>query len=254
MADQTSTLAFPIIRAGQIGDAEIQTVNARDLHAFLGVGKDFSTWVKDRIEQYGFAENVDFVVLPEIGENSGRGRPAKEYAITLDMAKELAMVERNEKGKQARQYFIECERRAKAPFDPAKLSRLDLIQLALAAETDLQVERGARVLLEAKVQQDAPKVAFAESVAAATDAISIGQAAQLLGTGQNRLFAFMREKGLLKRNNQPYQHTIESGLLDVKLGSWWEHPTKGLQRSITPLVTGKGLQRLRLMLDRAAVQ
>lgn len=77
-----------------IGDDTIQAVNARDLHAFLEVGKDFSNWIKDRIEQYKFVENQDFVIFAETGENSGRGRPAKEYVISLDMAKELAMVER----------------------------------------------------------------------------------------------------------------------------------------------------------------
>lgn len=102
------------IEPRQINDHEIQTVNARELHAFLGVGKDFSNWIKDRIEQYEFIENQDFVVFAKIGENPKGGRPAKEYFITLSMAKELAMVERNEKGKQARRYFIECERRLKA--------------------------------------------------------------------------------------------------------------------------------------------
>ena len=94
----------------QIGDGAIQTVNARDLHAFLGVGKDFSTWVNDRIQQYGFVENQDFVCSPILGskERSGRGGSnRKDYHLTLDMAKELAMVERNNKGKQARLYFIE---------------------------------------------------------------------------------------------------------------------------------------------------
>lgn len=99
------------ITRATIGGAAIQTVNARDLHAFLEVGKDFSTWVKDRIEQYGFQEGEDFVahLLPNIGEK-GQGRPTREYALSMDMAKELAMVERSDKGKQARQYFIQCER------------------------------------------------------------------------------------------------------------------------------------------------
>ena len=88
-----------------------QTVNARELHTFLEVGKDFSTWLKNRIEQYDFVENQDFVVFHKKGENPQGGRPSNDYYITLDMAKELAMVERNEKGKQARQYFIECERK-----------------------------------------------------------------------------------------------------------------------------------------------
>src|SRR3546814_7463481 len=87
----------------------------------MEIGKDFSTWFKDRVSQYDFTENVDFVLLPNSGEYSGRGQPPKEYAISLDMAKELAMVERNEKGKQVRRYFIECERRAQTV--PAELNR-----------------------------------------------------------------------------------------------------------------------------------
>ena len=89
-----------------IGDGTIQTVNARDLHAFLEVGKDFSTWIKGRIEQYGFVENQDFVTFDAAPQNGGAGNRGHrvEYAISLDMAKELAMVERNDKGKQARQF------------------------------------------------------------------------------------------------------------------------------------------------------
>ena len=89
------------INRKDINGNAVNTVNARELHAFLEVGKDFSTWLKDRIEQYNFIENQDFIIFPETGEKSGRGRPAKEYYLSLDMAKELAMVERNEKGKHA---------------------------------------------------------------------------------------------------------------------------------------------------------
>ena len=111
-----------------IGDGTIQTVNARDLHAFLGVGKVFAAWIQDRIQQYGFVENQDFVMT--VSKTGIRQNVIqKDYYLSLDMAKELAMVERNDKGKQARQYFIECERRAKANVidittalaDPAKL-------------------------------------------------------------------------------------------------------------------------------------
>ena len=91
----------------------VETVSARELHAFLEVGRDFSNWVKGRISEYDFVENQDFVVFAKIGENPNGGRPSQEYYITLDMAKELSMVERNEKGKQARKYFIECEKRLK---------------------------------------------------------------------------------------------------------------------------------------------
>ncbi|WP_455481274.1 antA/AntB antirepressor family protein [Bartonella sp. B12(2025)] len=95
----------------QIIDQEtVQTVNARELHAFLEVKTNFKDWIIRRIQDYKFKEEYDFCSF--LSESSG-GRPSKDYHLTLDMAKELAMVERNERGKQARQYFIECERRAK---------------------------------------------------------------------------------------------------------------------------------------------
>ncbi|QBY44246.1 antA/AntB antirepressor family protein [Arsenophonus nasoniae] len=101
------------IETKNINDALIQTVNARDLHEFLESKQKFADWIKDRIQQYGFIESQDFIVI--LGKTPNGGRPTKEYAISLDMAKELSMVERNEKGKQARQYFIECERRVLQP-------------------------------------------------------------------------------------------------------------------------------------------
>ena len=77
--------------------------------------QDFSTWIKHRINQYGFVENNDFVLLHKIVDQVSGAKHMTEYHLTIDMAKELSMVERNEKGKQARQYFIECERRLRAP-------------------------------------------------------------------------------------------------------------------------------------------
>ncbi len=102
----------PLIEVHQsvIGEESVASVNARDLHAFLEVRKDFSTWVRDRIRRFNFVENQDFVIFTQIGENSSRGRPGKEYHLTLDMAKELSMIERTPKGKEARQYFIACEK------------------------------------------------------------------------------------------------------------------------------------------------
>ena len=84
-----------------------ETVNARELHKFLEVGKIFGAWINDRINQYGFVENEDYVVVSENGNNPLGGRPSKDYHIAIDMAKELSMIERNEKGKEARQYFID---------------------------------------------------------------------------------------------------------------------------------------------------
>ncbi|MBZ8884406.1 antA/AntB antirepressor family protein, partial [Escherichia coli] len=96
---------------GTISNETALLVNARDLHTFLDVGKRFASWIVERIAEYGFVENQDFMIISQVREKIGRGRPAKDYHLTLDTAKELAMVERNEKGRQVRLYFIECEKR-----------------------------------------------------------------------------------------------------------------------------------------------
>ena len=116
------------LSAAAVGGQQVETVNARELHAYLENGDHFSTWIKERIEQYGFIENQDFVTFSAAAE---KGRPRVEYAVTIDMAKELSMVERNAKGKEARQYFIECERRAKSGVTtnlPAMREAVNLFQ------------------------------------------------------------------------------------------------------------------------------
>lgn len=93
--------------------AGIRSVSARELHEFLGSKRDFSTWIKDKIKKYGFIENQDYTSFHKIVERTKGGTTLIEYDLTMDMAKELAMVEANDRGRQARQYFIECERIAK---------------------------------------------------------------------------------------------------------------------------------------------
>ena len=97
-----------------IAGNQIRAVDARELHTFLSVGRDFSNWIKDRIELGLFVEGKDYVVFANFGENPQGGRPAKEYGLSISMAKELSMLERNKQGKLARQYFIECEERLTA--------------------------------------------------------------------------------------------------------------------------------------------
>lgn len=95
---------------GTINSQSVLLCNARELHVFLGVGKRFASWITERIYEYEFVENQDYIIISQNRELIGRGRPTKDYHLTLDTAKELAMVERNEKGRQARRYFIECEK------------------------------------------------------------------------------------------------------------------------------------------------
>ncbi|HBC8889438.1 antA/AntB antirepressor family protein [Escherichia coli] len=104
---------------GTISNETALLVNARDLHSFLDVGKRFASWIVERIAEYGFVENQDFMIISQVREKIGRGRPAKDYHLTLDTAKELAMVERNEKGRQIRRYFIECEKKLRS-MQPAQ--------------------------------------------------------------------------------------------------------------------------------------
>ena len=86
--------------------AESNSADARELHSFLNSERQYANWIQDRITQYGFIENQDYIVKTT---HTGR-RPRKEYFVTLDMAKELCMVENNDKGKEARRYFIKCEK------------------------------------------------------------------------------------------------------------------------------------------------
>ena len=99
---------------GIIANQSVQLANARELHTFLEIKQQYTDWIKNRINEYGFIQDEDYLVITE----RTNGRPRKEYHITLDMGKELGMVERNERGRQIRKYFIECERRATQPKQP----------------------------------------------------------------------------------------------------------------------------------------
>ena len=139
-----------------IGTTHVQTVDARELHAFLEVGKHFASWISDRIDQFGFVEDQDFIVLdfPNSGNQVGYGgdRRSKEYHLTLDMAKELSMVERTPKGKEARLYFIECERRLRSsePNKALDTNWLDPIKQFMVV---LKANKALGVPLQVAVEQ-----------------------------------------------------------------------------------------------------
>lgn len=104
---------------GSIQNQSVQLINARELHDFLQSKQHFSDWIKKRISDYGFEENLDFIgvhkkMITEAGFFGSRQKEVKEYHITLDMAKELCMLERSELGQQARRYFIRMEKEALA--------------------------------------------------------------------------------------------------------------------------------------------
>ena len=103
----TNSNLIPVF-SGLIQNQQVQLCNARSLHAFLESKQQYSHWIKDRIADYGFQQNEDYIIVTE----RTSGRPRKEYHITLDMGKELGMVERNERGRQIRKYFIAIEKQA----------------------------------------------------------------------------------------------------------------------------------------------
>ncbi len=122
-----------------------QVVDARELHNYLEVGKRFTTWIQDRINDFGFAEGEDYFPNLGIGQNAGNGvfaqfQRRKDYILTLDMAKELAMVERSEKGRQARRYFIEIEKKMRELVNPSP-AKLPNIPLASQKTADERVIR-----------------------------------------------------------------------------------------------------------------
>jgi phage anti-repressor protein len=146
---------FEIIKT-QIGSSEVNAVSARDLHAKLECESKFADWVKRRIDKYDFIEGTDFTVLKnENGESSSFQQI--EYFITIDMAKELSMVENNEAGKKARRYFIECEKKLKAETKP--MTQLEM----LAQSVLIQVEQEKRLsVTEQKVEEIATKIEHLE--------------------------------------------------------------------------------------------
>ena len=111
--------------------AEINSADARELHSFLNSERQYANWIQDRITQYGFIENQDFVIKITY---TGR-RPRKEYFVTLDMAKELCMVENNDKGKEARQYFIKCEKELQAIKFEAYVNKIAELDAVLIDKT-----------------------------------------------------------------------------------------------------------------------
>lgn len=216
-----------------VGGESVKTVDARGLHSFLDNKDHFATWIKDRIEQFGFVDNQDFTTY---SENPGKGRPAIEYALTLDMAKELSMVERNDRGKQARKYFIECENRIKQMGTVHFLIPKTLPEaLRLAANLAEEVEAQKQLVIAMQ-----PKADFHDSVAEAINCHTVQEVAKVIGTGEIRLFRWLKNFALLMNDGQPYQRHLEAGHFRLVQKTYKDK--RGESHNYNQvLVTGKGL-------------
>lgn len=183
-----------------------KVISARELHYYLESKQDFSTWMKSRIEKYEFIENVDFVTFHKIVERAKR----IEYAISIDMAKELSMVESNDKGKTARRYFIECEKRIKStPVIPQSFAEA----LELAAHQAREIEAKDKL-----IAIQAPKAELADRLIDTETRVDIGQAAKLLKLpyGRNTFFKELRDRGIFFKNrNEPKQEYVERGYFQL---------------------------------------
>jgi len=228
------------ISNSKINNSEVKTVNARELHQFLEVKSRFNDWINNRIRDFGFLENQDFVTVTK---NLVSGGSQKEIYLSIDMAKELSMVERNEKGKQARQYFIEMEKVAKST-DPMML---------LNAPVYL---RGALATYSERVIELTPKAeAFDRLATKSEGAMNLTNAAKHLQMQPRAFNQFLFANGWIYKRTIgsawiAYQDKLQRGYLEHKA-----HPvtqSDGTEK-IYPqvLVTAKGLAKLSTMLNKA---
>lgn len=212
-------------------------VMGRDLHEFLEIGTRYDTWFGRMIE-YGFEENQDYgAIAQKRATAQGNITNYVDHILTIDMAKEISMIQRNEKGKQARQYFIQIEKAWNSPEMIMKRA----LQFADRKIIDLQEQ----------IALDNPKVLFADAVSASHTLILVGDLAKLLrqngvDIGQNRLFSWLRENGfLISRKgdswNSPTQYSMDMELFEVKERTHQE-PDGSVRITRTTKVTGKGQQ------------
>ena len=212
-------------------------VSGRQLHEALNVKTRYDNWF-NRMTEYGFAENQDYLVTSIFGHNSNGGRQSKiDHILKLDMAKEIAMIQRTDRGKEIRQYFIQVEKDFNSP---------EKIMARALLMADKKVHK-----LEAQIEADRPKVLFADAVSASKSSCLIGELAKILkqngiDIGQNKLFQWLRSNGyLISRRgeswNQPTQKSMQLGLFELKKTNI-NHADGHTTVNTTTKVTGKGQQ------------
>ena len=219
-----------------VNDNHEPIVSGRQLHEALGVKTPYSMWF-DRMVEYGFTENQDFL-LNNFVKQTGRGGHNKvDHIIKLDMAKEIAMIQRTDKGKEVRQYFIQVEKDFNSP---------EKIMARALLMADKKIHK-----LETQIEADRPKVLFADAVSASKSYCLIGELAKILkqngiDIGQNKLFQWLRSNGyLISRRgeswNQPTQKSMQLGLFELKKTNI-NHADGHTTVNTTTKVTGKGQQ------------
>ena len=220
-------------------DSEQPTVLGRDLHKALNIETPYNKWFP-RMCEYGFSEGKDFQTF--LSESTG-GRPGANHQLTIPMAKEICMIQRSDIGKLYRKYFLKIEEQWNSP--EAIMSRA--LQMANRKLDDL---KNVNLKLTAKIEEDKPKVIFAEAVETAKTSILVGELAKILkqngvATGQKRFFEWLRSNGYLIKSgsdkNMPTQRSMELGLFEIKETAI-AHSDGHTTVQKTPKVTGKGQQ------------
>jgi anti-repressor protein len=222
------------------------TVSARDLHDALEVTTPFRIWFP-RMTEYGFSEGSDFNpnknVRVQAEGNREVSREVTDYSISIDMAKEICMIQRTEKGREVRKYFLDLEKAWNTP-EQIMARALRMADKTIASLQD-QVKQ-----ISAQNEEMKPKALFADAVATADTSILIGDLAKLIrqngyDIGQNRLFGWLRDNGYLVKHgdayNMPTQKSMDLGLFEVKertIGN----PDGSTRITRTTKVTGKGQQ------------
>ncbi len=223
-------------------ETEQPTVSARELHEGLEINTRFNDWFS-RMTEYGFENGKDFYSKMSKTSETG-GRPAVDYQISIDMAKQICMIQRNEKGRQYRQYFLDMEKAWNTP---------EQIFARALKMADQQIEKlkASNASLVEDVQRMRSKEVFADAVSVSNTCILIGELAKILkqngvDIGQNRLFTWMREnRFLISRKgtdyNMPTQRSMKAGLFEIKERTI-NNPDGSVRITKTVLVTGKGQQ------------
>ena len=224
-------------------DTDKPTVSGRELHEALEINSNYSTWF-NRMCEYGFSEGKDFVTrFPNLESEMHGGQNKIDHQITIPMAKEICMIQRNDKGKFFRQYFIAVEEQWNSP--EAVMARALKFSNAKLLELQDTVKD-----LENKIEHDKPKTIFADAVASSNKSILVGELAKLIkqngfDIGQKRLFEWLRENGYLIKDNRrsdynlPTQKSMNLKLFEIKETAI-THADGHTTVNRTPKVTGKG--------------